>query len=100
MTVTIEQRNAFIDRVIKRLDTHGWCQRSYGSSAGPNCLSGAMSQVSLDEDYHTGVMHSASCAIRVAAKCGSVIHWNDYSKRTLEEVRQMLLQAKKELLSS
>lgn len=67
----------------------GWCQHSFGDTAGPSCLIGAIFKVS-------GWSPTTANAMRAVTKAiggHSAMRWNDHPSRTKDEVISALLQA-------
>lgn len=67
------------EAVATRLETHGWQRFGYGSSTGPNCLMGAISNVFGEFSYSVAFTVAKKLQIpdREFRVYASITGWND-----------------------
>lgn len=90
----------FIDQVKKVLVRHGWTQGEFQDAGGRRCLLGAINHVHDTCRVDKKAGHSAKR--RIIAEIGKVsgarypniVGWNDYHRRNLQEILQVLDRAK------
>lgn len=76
-------------RAAELLRTHGWCQRAHITAHGHRCLAQAL----IDADHGEAVQDKVT---KLARSMGfdngrALVHWNDATDRTKEEVIARLL---------